>query len=147
MLWLLYHIDMSQCLYCQSTDHQSKAGCTEAGSQRFHCGPCQKRYTPNPKERGYAPDLREQAVRLYLESMSFRAIARVLGVNHQTIINWINAHIATLPDDPPVPEEAEVIEMDELHTFIQEKKRSLCDDHGRPKNQLRIAISCRPASN
>ena len=113
---------MSQCPYCQTTEQQSKAGFTEAGSQRFHCGPCQRRYTPNPKERGYAPELHKQAVQLYLERMSFRAIARVLGVNHQTVINWINAHIATLPDDPPAPKEVEVIEMDELYTFVEAKK-------------------------
>jgi insertion element IS1 protein InsB len=41
--------------------------------------------------------LRTQAVQLYLEGMSFRAIGRRLGVHHQTVINWVNAYARSLP--------------------------------------------------
>jgi hypothetical protein len=54
--------------------------------------------------------------------MNFRRIARHLDVSHQTVINWINAHVATLPDTPPLPDEVGVLEQDELFTFISEKK-------------------------
>ena len=113
---------MNPCPYCQATTRQVKAGCTEAGSQRYKCQHCQRRYTPHPKEQGYPDSLRHQAVRLYVDGMNFRRIARQLGVNHQTVINWINAHVATLPDRPPLPSEVKVIEQDELFTFIGRKK-------------------------
>jgi transposase-like protein len=29
-----------------------------------------------------------------LEGMSFRAIARKMGINPQTVVNWINVYIA-----------------------------------------------------
>lgn len=113
---------MKTCPYCQASDQQIKAGRTEAGSQRYQCKQCQRRYTPEPKPSGYGDEIRQQAVRLYVDGMNFRRIARYLKVNHQTVINWINAHIATLPEVPPQPETTTVIEQDELYTFIGDKK-------------------------
>ena len=115
---------MNQCPYCQATENQIKAGRTKAGSQRFRCKLCQRRYTPEPKERGYPEALRQQAVRLYIDGVNFRRIARQLGVNHQTVINWINAYVARLPSETALPEETPIIELDELHSFIGSKKTS-----------------------
>ena len=61
-------------------------------------------------------------MRLYVDGMNFRRIARQLGVNHQTVINWINAHVAHLPQQPTLPDEVTVVEQDELFTFIGDKK-------------------------
>jgi transposase-like protein len=113
---------MNECPYCQAQEQQVKAGRTRAGSQRYKCQQCHRRYTPEPKEAGYGEDLRRQAVRMYIDGMNFRRIARQLGVHHQTIINWVNAHAATLPDQPPFPAEVTVVEQDELFTFIGSKK-------------------------
>ena len=62
--------------------------------------------------------------------MNFRRIAHPLGVDQQTVINWINGHIATLPDTPPLPDEVSVIEQDERFTFVGSEKRGLRDDDG-----------------
>lgn len=113
---------MNQCPYCQATDNQIKAGRTKAGSQRYRCKLCQRRYTPAPKERGYPAAMRQQAVRLYADGMNLRRIARQLQVNHQTIVNWVNAYADSLPSEPALPEETPIIELDELHSFIAEKK-------------------------
>lgn len=113
---------MNRCPYCHSAENQIKAGRTKAGSQRFRCKLCQRRYTPDPKERGYPEALRRQAVRLYADGMNFRRIARQLRVNHQTVINWVNAYAASLPSETALPEETPVIELDELHSFIGKKK-------------------------
>ncbi len=113
---------MKECPYCQATDRQVKAGRTEVGSQRYKCQQCGRRYTPQPKEHGYPDSLRQQAVRLYVDGMNFRRIGRQLGVHHQSVINWINAYVAQLPDTSPLPAEVTVVEQDELFTFIQQKK-------------------------
>lgn len=76
---------MNECPYCQKKDRQVKARRTGAGSQRYKCQYCQGRYTPEPKESGYGDELRQQAVRLYLDGMNFRRIGRHLGVHHQTV--------------------------------------------------------------
>ena len=82
---------------------------------------------PGPKTRGYDLDLRRQALKLYVDGTSFRRIARHLSVNHQTVINWVNQGAANLPA-PPLPKErqkeapVETLELDELFTFVSQKK-------------------------
>ena len=48
-------------------------------------------------------------------------IGRLLNVHHQSVINWVNAYAVNLPE-APTPEEVDAVEMDELYTFIGEKK-------------------------
>lgn len=59
---------------------------------------------------------------MYVDGMNFRRIWRHLGVHHQPVINWINAHVSTLPDQPPLSVETMGVEQDELYTFIGDKK-------------------------
>lgn len=100
-----------------------KAGHTGAGSQRYRCGVCQRRYTPEPKAHGYDDATRQQAVRLYSDGMSYRRIGRHLGVDHVTVMLWIKAHVDQLPAAPQ-PASDGVIELDELFTFVGHKKTS-----------------------
>jgi transposase-like protein len=112
---------MSKCPYCQRTEQQVKAGRHESGSQRYRCQDCHRRYTPEPNDIGYPQAIRDQAVRLYVDGLNFRRIARTLKVNHQSVINWVNAHAATLPDTPPSDNvRPAVVELDELFTFVGE---------------------------
>ena len=113
---------MNPCPYCQATTKQRKIGRTKAGSQRYQCLHCGRRYTPEPKTPGYEPQTRQQAVKLYSDGMNFRRIARHLGVSHQSVINWVNAYSAQLPSQPPYPDDVGVVELDELYTFIGKKK-------------------------
>ena len=113
---------MSECPHCKTSENQVKIGFNASGSQRYRCKACGRKYTPAPKEVGYPEGMRQQAIQWYVDGMNFRRIARHLGVHHQTVINWINAHIATLPQTPPLPEEVSVVEQDELFTFIGSKK-------------------------
>jgi transposase-like protein len=114
---------MNTCPNCQATSKQVKAGRTKAGSQRIKCGHCQRRYTPEAKEHGYPQALREQAVKLYLEAGNYRRIGRLLGVDHKTVILWVNAYVDQLPE-APLPKRVAVAEQDELFTFIEKKKTS-----------------------
>src|SRR5947207_1508034 len=86
------------CPKCESNHRIHKSGFNRGGSQRYRCEACQRYFTPHPKPMGYDDQLREQAVSLYLERMSFRGIAKVLRVNHQSVINWVNAHHLHLPE-------------------------------------------------
>jgi transposase-like protein len=113
---------MNTCPHCQETRRQVKVGRTKAGSQRYQCQFCRRRYTPQAKEQGYPEAVRQQAIRLYVDGMNLRRIARHLGVVHQTVANWVAAQAASLPDTPPQPEEITVIEQDELYTFVEAKK-------------------------
>jgi transposase-like protein len=112
---------MKQCPKCQEQTKQVQAGKTEVGSQRYKCQHCKTRYTPDPKERGYPDDLRLQAVRMYADGINYRRVARLLNVSHVSVINWVKAFVAQLPD-APLPAELHTIELDELFTFIETKK-------------------------
>jgi transposase-like protein len=85
------------CPYCRALTHQVRCGKNDSGSQRMQCKTCGKRYTPLPTEPRCPQAMRQEAVRLYLEGMSFRAIGRRLDVHPQTVINWVNAYARSLP--------------------------------------------------
>lgn len=113
---------MSTCPHCQREEQQVKVGRNPSGSQRYQCKVCKRKYTPEPNEAGYPQEVRDQAVRMYVDGLNFRRIARTLQVNHQSVINWVNAHIAGLPDAPPLAaDRPQVVELDELFTFVGEK--------------------------
>jgi transposase-like protein len=114
---------MSQCPHCASAEAQTKAGHTLTGSQRYKCRACARFYTPDPKPLGYPEETKREAVRLYLEGTNFRRIGRILSVNHQSVVNWVNAYHAALPEAAPSASPPAVVELDELFTFIGSKKR------------------------
>lgn len=113
---------MNQCPHCASSEQQTKSGHTRTGSQRYKCRGCQRIYTPDPKPLGYPDQTRREAVRLYLEGTNFRRIGRILSVNHQSVVNWVNAYHAGLPAAEPSVAAPETLEMDELFTFVGSKK-------------------------
>ena len=61
------------------------------------------------------------ALRLYMEGNSQRAIGRILKVSQQSVANWIDAYVDQLPP-APVPDKPQNAELDELYTFVQQKK-------------------------
>lgn len=97
-----------------------------SGSQKYRCHACQKVYNPAPKKQGYDPEKRCMALKMYVDGLGFRRIGRLIGVNHQSVVNWINAYHAALPPPQEVSQntkgKVEVIEMDELFTFVGAKK-------------------------
>ena len=112
---------MSECPYCHATEQQVKAGKNPSGSQRWKCQHCQRRYTPEPNDNGYPQGLRRQAVKLYVDGMNYRRIARHLQVDHKSIINWVKAYTDQLPE-VSVPGDVNNAELDELFTFVGKKK-------------------------
>jgi transposase-like protein len=84
----------------------------------MHCG-C--KYTPEPKQHGYPDEVRKQAVQLYVDGLNLRRIGRHLGIHHRTVSLWVQASAANLPE-VPLPTEVKAAEMDELFTFIGNKK-------------------------
>jgi hypothetical protein len=63
-----------------------------------------------------------------LNGMGFRAIERVTGINHNSVINWVRQAGAAIPDENyEIPETAQ---LDELETFVGQKKQNLAVDGG-----------------
>jgi transposase-like protein len=110
------------CLHCGSPNNSRRWGRNRAGTQRYRCLTCRRNFTPVPKEQGHGAAIHEQAVRLYLEGMSLRAIGRLLGVVHQSVANWVAAAGAQLPAAVTDAAPTETVEVDELFTFVGRKK-------------------------
>ncbi len=114
------------CPLCGNNEQVIRSGYNRGGSQRLKCQSCNHYFTPHRGAQGYDQSTRETAVRLYLEGTSFRGIGKVLRVSHASVINWVNAHARS--EVPRKMEEvvdtspSEVVEVDELFTFIGEKK-------------------------
>ena len=92
------------CPFCGSKERQVKAG-TNSGTQRYKCGSCKRRYTPLADGPGYTDAVRAQASQLRSQGKTIREIARQLGVNHQSVANWLHKQQeeATAEKVPLVP--------------------------------------------
>ncbi len=111
---------MPVCPRCHAPEFQIKDGRTSAGSQRYKCKQCGRRYTPTPRESGYDEEVRLQALTLYLEGVSLREVARILSVNHQSVANWVNAYVDDMPEELP-DSVLETAVLDGLLTFNPRK--------------------------
>jgi len=89
--------------------------------QRYRCKSCNFRHTV--QHRGKNPDVKRQALELYLEGLGFRSRGRSLKCSHVVVYNWIKAfgeEVKQVRSDSVL----EVVEMDEMHTYISSKKKS-----------------------
>ena len=110
------------CPSCHQDQYVIKSGLNHTGSQHYRCQSCRQYFTPDPKPEGYDLAVRTQALKLYLEGTSFRAIGRLLGLHHQTVSNWVTAAAKSLPAQITDTTPSETIELDELYSFVQQKK-------------------------
>jgi transposase-like protein len=82
---------------------------------------CNRKYTPEPKQQGYPDSMHKRATEMYVDGGNLRRIARHLKVAPRTVALWVTDVAKALPD-APLPEEVKEAEMDELFTFIGDKK-------------------------
>ena len=59
---------------------------------------------------------------MYVDGLNYRRIGRLLGVNHQTVCNWVTAAADHLPEASPAPAASATVELDELYPFVGAKK-------------------------
>jgi transposase-like protein len=72
--------------------------------------------------RGYSDAVKRECLKMYVNGMGFRAIERVKGVHHTTLITWVRQVGEYLPDAYDPQTTPEVGELDELETFVHSKK-------------------------
>lgn len=87
--------------------------------QRYQCKECQYRYTVEYKNVNHIT--KKNALHLYLEGLGFRSIGRYLKVSHVAVYNWIKSYGEDI-EELRTDKEIEVVELDEMHTYIGSKK-------------------------
>ncbi len=111
-----------QCPNCGST-HIRKNG-KNRDKQNHICVACGRQfiqdYAPTPS--GYSDEVKALCLRMYVNGSGFRAIERVTGVHHTTVITWVKLVGQNLPDAYDPDQAPQVGELDELETFIASKK-------------------------
>ena len=119
-----YGLTLMQCPECKST-HINKNG-KKKGKQNYICVNCHRQFIDDYQlHRGYPDEVRRECLTMYVNGMGFRAIERVKGIHHTTIINWVKQVGELLPNAYNPEQIPEVGELDELETFLGFKKR--CD--------------------
>ena len=78
-------------------------------------------YTPEPKPQGYPESMHQRAIEMYVDGGNLRRIARHLKVAPQTVAYWVTDGAEALPN-APLPTEVQEAEMDEMFTFLGDKK-------------------------
>ena len=91
------------------------------GRQRYECKQCQYHYTVTRRSNERPAETRQLALDMYLEGLGFRAIGRLLNVSNTAVLGWVKKYGKSV--ELPVPDEPlEVAELDEMHTFVGQKK-------------------------
>ena len=110
-----------KCPECRST-HINKNG-NKKGKQNYICVDCQRQFLDcYQTQRGYSDELKSECLKMYVNGMGLRAIARVKGISHVTVLNWVKQVGELLPDAYNPETIPQVGELDELETFIGSKK-------------------------
>lgn len=121
---ICYNVDMDKetCPDCQSAAATNRAGHNISGSQRWFCRACHRHFTPVPNDIGHTAETKRLALSMLSEGMSQRAAARVVGVSHTSVADWRKADQQTVPAQVNDLAPTEIVEVDELFSFVAKKK-------------------------
>ena len=112
-----------KCPKCQSS-RTIKNG-RRRGKQCYRCHDCGRQYVESPIDRSYPPEVKKLCLKMYLNGMGLRGIERVTDIHHTTVMHSIKEAGLNLPDAPEESEIPEITEIDELQTFIGNKRHKI----------------------
>ncbi len=112
---------MMYCAKCGHKDYRKNG--KMRGKQRYRCLKCGYNFT-NTHGRGYPPEVRLQALRMYTENMGLSSIGRLLGVDTATVMHWVRDEGKKLMEQlrraiPKSLDGMDIIEIDERWHFTQ----------------------------
>ena len=123
---------MFVCKKCSSKE-SVKAG-FNGGKQRYKCKECGKVQVVGDERVIYEKEYQQKALILYLENAGIRTIGRVLSIfykkkiYYQTVLKWLKKAGEILEENLQDEnnkeiKKAEVLEIDELHTYIKKNPK------------------------
>jgi len=112
-----------KCPRCKSND-KVKNGIIK-GVQRYRCKECEYNFTVEKRSGEYSNDIKRKALQLYLEGLGFRSIGWILSVSNVSVLNWIKEFGKEVKDLQSDDKTVEYAELDEMHSFIGNKKTTV----------------------
>lgn len=112
-----------KCHHCESKEYRKNGRYQNV--QRYICKQCGRSFTSRGER--YAKSVKEHALTMYLNNVGIRKIARFVSASPAGVLKWIRAargrlaeqlHTAADSVEKALPD---VIEMDEIYTYVQKK--------------------------
>jgi transposase len=96
--------------------------------QRYLCKECKYNFSSFQK-RGKSNEIKEQALKMYLEGLGFRAIGRLLNVSNVSVLRWIKKISNKLKEiiekeNKLSVSEIKKMELDEMWHYVKKKKKN-----------------------
>ena len=88
--------------------------------QRYKCKKCNYRYTVKQRSGTATPEIKRQALHLYLECLGFRSIGRLLKFSNVSVLKWIRSfgeQVKKIKSEQKIDK----MEIDEMHTYVSKK--------------------------
>jgi len=107
------------CPKCGSTYINKNGHCR--GKQNYRCKVCGRQFVESRSVKGYSEDAKQICLKMYRDGAGFRAIERVTGISHNTVINWVKqSEDSTLPESD---------EQSEQHSYTNNILTKMCNLH------------------
>ena len=90
------HTQEIRCSHCERSDLQ-KNGHSENGTQRWRCVQFRKSFQLTYRYNARKPGVKEQIVKLTLNSSGVRDIGRILGINKNTVVAELKKNVKREP--------------------------------------------------
>lgn len=108
-----------QCPKCAGT-HLAKNGRSRHGHQRYVCRTCKATFG-DADHRRIDEAIKENALRHYAEGVGLRATERLVGVSHNSVMNWVREEVAGKALARVDAADIEFVEADEMWSFEGKK--------------------------
>ena len=97
--------------------------------QRYKCKSCGHNYTIGDKRMVHAEDKKRLVVRMYLNNCGIRRIAHIIETPLSTVFSWIKKSgkivEVMVKERKDNEEKIEILEMDELYTYIKKSQKEI----------------------
>lgn len=115
---------------CRHDGRRKKCGCTKAGTQRFKCLECGKKFTDSTRQLAgmrLGVDKSAQVISMLCEGLSVRAVARLTGMDKNTILDLllvVGERCRFCMDNAISNVPVQDVSVDELWSFLGCKERT-----------------------
>jgi len=96
---------------------------------RYKCKSCGHNYTIGDKRTVHAEDKKRLVVRMYLNNCGIRRIAHIIETPLSTVFSWIKKAgkivEVMVKERKDNEEKIEILEMDELYTYIKKSQKEI----------------------